>query len=109
LRPATLTLMLQLDASLVTLAIWAVIGRFYHAPCQEYVGEPVCRHQDRPFALVEQSMARRGQGIGNAGFELDDYEMLDYAQYDVVFAYFSPVAVEPPWQKALREIQPADG
>jgi hypothetical protein len=36
-----------------------------------------------------------------------DYERLDFAQYDVVFAYLSPAAMSALWRKASREMRPA--
>lgn len=35
-----------------------------------------------------------------------DYEALDFAQYDAVFAYLSPAAMERLWHKARREMRP---
>jgi len=42
---------------------------------------------------------------GNAAvFKLGDYRELDFAQYDVVFAYLSPAAMPALWEKAHREM-----
>ncbi len=35
-----------------------------------------------------------------------DYRMLDFTDYDVVFAYLSPAAMPALWQKALAEMRP---
>ena len=35
-----------------------------------------------------------------------DYQTLDFARYDVVFAYLSPVAMPALWQKAAAEMRP---
>jgi SAM-dependent methyltransferase len=35
-----------------------------------------------------------------------DYEGLDFADYDVVFAYLSPAAMEALWRKASAEMRP---
>lgn len=59
-----------------------------------------------PLPWLVSRWRARIKSIGNAGFELGDYEMLDFAQYDVVFAYLSPAAMESLWQKASREMQP---
>ncbi len=59
-----------------------------------------------PLPWLLSRWRARMRGISNAGFELGDYEMLDFAQYDVVFAYLSPAAMESLWQKASREMQP---
>ncbi len=41
-----------------------------------------------------------------ARFVRGDYERLDFAQYDAVFAYLSPAAMSALWQKASREMRP---
>lgn len=49
----------------------------------------------------------RAQLAGSpARFIRGDYERLDFAQYDVVFAYLSPAAMEALWRKAAREMRP---
>jgi hypothetical protein len=35
-----------------------------------------------------------------------DYESLDFAHYDAVFAYLSPAAMTALWHKARREMRP---
>ena len=41
-----------------------------------------------------------------ARFVRGDYADLDFSQYDVVFAYLSPVAMPALWQKANAEMCP---
>lgn len=41
-----------------------------------------------------------------AHFMLGDYTRLDFAEYDVVFAYLSPVAMTALWIKASAEMRP---
>jgi hypothetical protein len=41
-----------------------------------------------------------------ARFLLGDYEALDFAQFDVVFAYLSPAAMAGLWRKAAAELGP---
>jgi SAM-dependent methyltransferase len=41
-----------------------------------------------------------------ARFRLGDYESLDFGQYDLVFAYLSPAAMDGLWRKAQREMRP---
>ena len=41
-----------------------------------------------------------------ARFVRGDYEQLDFAHYDVVFAYLSPAAMSALWHKASREMRP---
>jgi hypothetical protein len=41
-----------------------------------------------------------------ATFTLGDYHALDFADYDVVFAYLSPAAMSELWQKVQREMRP---
>lgn len=40
----------------------------------------------------------------SAKFSLGDYHALDFAQYDLVFAYLSPAAMSTLWQKAQQEM-----
>jgi len=40
-----------------------------------------------------------------AKFKLGDYHQLNFADYDVVFAYLSPAAMPTLWQKAQQEMQ----
>ena len=42
----------------------------------------------------------------SADFMRGDYEALDFAQFDVIFAYLSPAAMPALWQKAQREMRP---
>jgi hypothetical protein len=41
-----------------------------------------------------------------ARFKLGDYERLDFAEYDMVFAYLSPAAMGALWRKAAVEMRP---
>jgi predicted O-methyltransferase YrrM len=41
----------------------------------------------------------------NAHFIRGDYDRLDFASYDVVFAYLSPAAMPALWQKANVEMR----
>lgn len=41
-----------------------------------------------------------------ARFVRGDYNTLDFAQFDVIFAYLSPAAMPALWQKAQREMRP---
>lgn len=54
--------------------------------------------------LISHLRARIGRSHGR--FLRDDYESLDFAQYDVVFAYLSPAAMSPLWNKAQAEMRP---
>jgi SAM-dependent methyltransferase len=42
----------------------------------------------------------------NARFVRGDYEHVDFANYDAVFAYLSPAAMSALWRKAAREMRP---
>jgi hypothetical protein len=42
----------------------------------------------------------------SARFVRGDYEHLDFANYDAVFAYLSPAAMSALWHKAAREMRP---
>jgi hypothetical protein len=41
-----------------------------------------------------------------ATFKLGDYQALDFANYDVIFAYLSPAAMRMLWDKASQEMRP---
>jgi len=41
-----------------------------------------------------------------ARFLRGDYERLDFADYDAVFAYLSPAAMTALWRKAKKEMRP---
>jgi SAM-dependent methyltransferase len=45
-------------------------------------------------------------GANRARFILGDYTRLDFAEYDVVFAYLSPAAMTALWNKARAEMRP---
>jgi len=48
----------------------------------------------------------RGPAAGSAGrFVRRDYETVDFADFDVVFAYLSPAAMPALWQKARAEMR----
>ena len=53
------------------------------------------------------SVARARLSGSKARFVRGDYERLDFADYDVVFAYLSPAVMSALWQKAKREMRPA--
>lgn len=40
-----------------------------------------------------------------ATFRLGDYQKLDFAQYDIIFAYLSPAAMEALWLKSTQEMR----
>jgi SAM-dependent methyltransferase len=52
------------------------------------------------------SRLRLLDGPANARFVRGDYELLDFAQFDVVIAYLSPAAMPALWQKAKNEMRP---
>jgi hypothetical protein len=52
------------------------------------------------------SRLRAGLGGSRARFRLGDYERLDFAGYDLVFAYLSPAAMAALWRKAAAEMHP---
>lgn len=53
--------------------------------------------------LISQSRARLTGSQGN--FVRGDYTLLDFADYDVIFAYLSPAAMTALWQKAKAEMR----
>jgi SAM-dependent methyltransferase len=52
------------------------------------------------------SRLRAPGGPANLRFTLGDYDGLDFAAFDVVFAYLSPAAMERLWRKAAAEMRP---
>ena len=52
------------------------------------------------------SRLRAALAGSRARFTLGDYEQLDFAQYELVFAYLSPAAMDGLWRKAAAEMQP---
>ncbi|OYZ69138.1 MAG: SAM-dependent methyltransferase, partial [Methylophilaceae bacterium 17-43-7] len=44
--------------------------------------------------------------VSQARFILGNYEKLNFAEYDIVFAYLSPAAMSAIWQKASKEMRP---
>jgi len=69
-------------------------------PDSEFIGIELA-----PLAwLISWLRARIGGSRGR--FIRGDYARLDLAQYDVVFAYLSPVAMPDLWRKARAEMRP---
>jgi SAM-dependent methyltransferase len=54
--------------------------------------------------LLSSLRARLGQS--RARFIRGDYETLDFGEFDLVFAYLSPAAMDALWRKAAREMRP---
>jgi SAM-dependent methyltransferase len=52
------------------------------------------------------SRLRAALGGSAARFVRGDYEQLDFGQYDLVYAYLSPAAMDALWRKAEREMRP---
>lgn len=52
------------------------------------------------------SRVRAALSGSRARFMRGDYEQLDFADYDLVFAYLSPAAMPALWRKAAREMRP---
>lgn len=51
------------------------------------------------------SLVRAKLSRSNAIFTLGDYHALDFADYDIIFAYLSPAAMMALWQKASNEMK----
>jgi len=58
-----------------------------------------------PLPWLLSSLRAKAQG-SPARFLRGDYETLDFAQYELVFAYLSPAAMDALWRKAAREMRP---
>lgn len=52
------------------------------------------------------SLVRSRFKVSQARFILGNYEKLNFAEYDIVFAYLSPAAMSALWQKASKEMRP---
>lgn len=52
------------------------------------------------------SRARGGLRGSRGSFVRGDYNRLDFSEFDVVFAYLSPAAMDALWAKAVREMRP---
>jgi hypothetical protein len=71
------------------------------------------RRKDSVFIGIELaplpwfvSLVRRYSQRSSARFIRGDYDRLDFASYDVVFAYLSPAAMPALWHKARAEMRP---
>jgi hypothetical protein len=70
------------------------------------------RRPDSRFAGIELAplpwacSRLRSIGRANAKFMRGDYEALDFADYDIVFAYLSPAVMTALYQKARKEMRP---
>ena len=58
-----------------------------------------------PLPWLASSLRAR-LGKSSARFIRGDYDKLDFADYDLVFAYLSPAAMSALWRKASREMRP---
>ena len=52
------------------------------------------------------SVVRSKFSRSKATFKLGDYRAIDFAKYDVIFAYLSPAAMQALWDKASSEMKP---
>jgi hypothetical protein len=52
------------------------------------------------------SIVRSKLSRSKATFKLGDYRAIDFAEYDVIFAYLSPAAMLALWDKASNEMKP---
>lgn len=76
----------------------------------------MCVAKLRPESLIEGieiaplpwlvSMVRAKLKHSRAVFKFGDYHALDFANYDVIFAYLSPAAMQALWQKSHAEMRP---
>lgn len=71
------------------------------------------QRQDSKFIGIELaplpwlvSHARALLSRSNGAFVRGDYTQLDFADFDVIFAYLSPAAMTALWQKARAEMRP---
>lgn len=69
---------------------------------------PDCRIEGIEIAPLPWliSLVRSKISRSKATFKLGDYHALDFANYDVIFAYLSPAAMLALWDKACLEMKP---
>ena len=68
---------------------------------------PDCRVEGMEVAPLPWLASRLRQAAAGRGhFLRGDYQRLDFAGYDVVFAYLSPAAMPQLWAKARAEMRP---
>ena len=69
---------------------------------------PLCQSEGIEIAPLPWAVSQvRGfLKQSRARFKLGDYYDLNFADYDVIFAYLSPVAMPLLWNKAMQEMQP---
>jgi hypothetical protein len=100
---------------------WHVVADLLpHRPCHlidigsglgGLVLDLAARRPDSRFTGIELAplpwLASRVRALGkpNAEFVLGDYENLNFADFDVVFAYLSPAAMDALWKKASAEMK----
>jgi hypothetical protein len=58
------------------------------------------------YSWLRARLAGGNRTGARARFRLGDYERLDFANYDLVFAYLSPAAMTALWHKAASEMRP---
>jgi hypothetical protein len=66
----------------------------------------MCGIETAPLPWLLSVLRARLTG-SRARFVRGDYEQLDFAAFDVVFAYLSPAAMTALWRKAQSEMRPA--
>jgi SAM-dependent methyltransferase len=69
-------------------------------PARKFTGIEIA-----PLPWLISSLRARITG-SSARFKRGDYRLLNFAEYDVVFAYLSPVAMPSLWEKASAEMRP---
>ena len=75
------------------------MGKKY--PESKYTGVEIA-----PLPWLWSYVRNAGRKTGNTKFLRANYETLDFADFDVVFAYLSPAAMNALWIKAKSEMRP---
>jgi SAM-dependent methyltransferase len=71
------------------------------------VDRPDCRFDGCEIAPLPALIARiRARGVQNAHLGRGDFWRTDFSQYDVVYAFLSPVPMPSLWDKARQEMRP---
>lgn len=65
-----------------------------------------CGVEIAPLPWLVSRVRARLRRAGNASFVRKRYETLDFAAFDVVFAYLSPVAMTALWRQASAQMRP---
>jgi SAM-dependent methyltransferase len=97
--------LLPADAPLRIIDIGSGLGGFVLSLARRRTSGTFAGIEIAPLPWLVSELRARCMG-SRAKFMLGDYTGLDFADYDVIFAYLSPVAMTALWDKARSEMHP---